>query len=99
MPNDSYASNLEIGNGRADILFLTDLENNPKNKKCVIIECKVANSEKDLDSKAIAAVKQVKDKYLKGVVDKYRAATKVAIDGIAFYKKECRVNLEIVIVW
>ena len=98
VPNDSYASNLEIGNGRADILFLTDLENNPKNKKCVIIECKVANSEKDLDSKAIAAVKQVKDKYLKGVVDKYRAATKVAIYGIAFYKKECRVNLEIVIV-
>ena len=47
----------------------------------------------------VKLVKQVKDKYLKGVVDKYRAATKVAIYGIAFYKKECRVNLEIVIVW
>ena len=46
----------------------------------------------------MSIVKQVKDKYLKGVVDKYRAATKVAIYGIAFYKKECRVNLEIVIV-
>ena len=99
---DFYASNYELGDGRADIVFLLNdciknFEERPGkfNRKLVIIECKVATNHNELDQKANLAITQIKDKYLKGVDGKFSDASMVAMYGIAFYKKECTVKLEL----
>ena len=89
---DSYASNKEIGDSRADIVFLLNIPQD-KIKKCIIIECKVAKSVEDLKKQKTLAVQQVKDKYLKGVASNFPDANEICIYGIAFYKKECQVLL------
>ena len=42
------------------------------------------------------AITQIKEKYLKGVDGKFPDAAVVAMYGIAFYKKECKVSFECV---
>ena len=99
---DFYASNYELGDGRADIVFLLNgciknfVERPGKfNRKLVIIECKVASNHDELEQKANLAITQIKEKYLKGVDGKFSDASVVAMYGIAFYKKECIVKLEL----
>ena len=65
------------------------------NRKLVIIECKVASNHDELEQKANLAITQIKEKYLKGVDGKFSDASVVAMYGIAFYKKECIVKLEL----
>ena len=66
------------------------------NRKLVIIECKVAANHDELEQKAKIAITQIKEKYLKGVDGKFPDAAVVAMYGIAFYKKECKVSFECV---
>ena len=98
-----YASNYKLGDGRADIVFLLngcikDFVERPGkfNRKLVIIECKVAANHDELEQKAKIAITQIKEKYLKGVDGKFPDAAVVAMYGIAFYKKECKVSFECV---
>ena len=92
--NDDYSSNDLLGYGRPDILFTLKKDNITNERKCIIIEFKVARSLNNLDSQASKALQQIKDKYLSSVKANFNYVTTACIYGIAFYKKECKVIFE-----
>ncbi len=92
--NDDYSSNDLLGYGRPDILFTLKKDNITNERKCIIIEFKVARSLNNLDVQASKAIQQIKDKYLSSVTAKFDNVTTACIYGIAFYKKECKVIFE-----
>ena len=86
---DYYAySNREAGDGRYDICLKSlDVE-----KPAVILELKLAVSYRDMETKSRMAVEQINLKRYEEelVQDGYE---KVFCYGIAFYKKNCKINL------
>ena len=92
-----YASNAELGDGRADFSFLLPLENSLDSPTIgFIIEIKAAQNETEMRDLAKEAVVQAKAKnYVKGMFDNHiDDIDEVKVFGIAFYKKSCRVELE-----
>lgn len=86
---DYYAySNREAGDGRYDIC----LKSMDVKKPVVILELKVAASYADMDSKSHQAARQVEMKHYEEelVRDGY---VNVLCYGIAFYKKNCKIEL------
>jgi hypothetical protein len=92
--SDYYSSNGEIGSGRADIQFVLNKSENSRDRKLIIIECKVAVSERELEKQSDLALEQIKEKYIQGVKGKYKTVTDICIYGISFYKKQCFVKSE-----
>lgn len=86
---DYYAySNREAGDGRYDICLKSlDVE-----KPAVILELKLAMSYRDMETKSRMAAEQINLKHYEEelVRDGYE---KVLCYGIAFYKKNCKINL------
>ena len=78
-------SNRESGDGRGDI-FIT----NPEEDTAIIIELKVANKLKDLDSKCNEALKQIDKMYYDTELIE-EGYEKIIKYGISFFKKKCRV--------
>lgn len=78
-------SNRESGDGKKDI-FIT----NPEEDIAVIIELKVADRLKDLDSKCKEALKQIDNKNydIELIEEGYEKIIKY---GISFFKKKCRI--------
>lgn len=78
-------SNRESGDGRGDI-FIT----NPEEDIAIIIELKVADRLKDLDSKCKEALKQIDNKNydIELIEEGYEKIIKY---GISFFKKKCRI--------
>ena len=93
---NKYASNTELGDGRADFSFLLKLENKPAVLKTgFIIEIKAAKSDEQMITLAKDAIEQVKEKhYAQGLLRNYPRLKEIRVFGIAFYKKDCRVELE-----
>ena len=92
-----YASNAELGDGRADFSFLLPLEDSLDSPTIgFIIEIKTAQNESEMRDLAKKAVVQAKEKnYVKGMFDTHiDDIDEVRVFGIAFYKKSCRVELE-----
>ena len=92
-----YASNAELGDGRADFSFLLPLEDSLDSPTIgFIIEIKAAQNESEMRDLAKKAVVQAKEKnYVKGMFDTHiDDIDEVRVFGIAFYKKSCRVELE-----
>lgn len=86
---DYYAySNREAGDGRYDIC----LKSMDVKKPVVILELKVAASYADMDSKSHQAARQIEMKHYEEelVRDGY---VNVLCYGIAFYKKNCKIEL------
>ena len=78
-------SNRESGDGRGDI-FIT----NPEEDIAIIIELKVADKLKDLDSKCKEALKQIDNRnYDTELIEE--GYEKIIKYGICFFKKKCRV--------
>ena len=67
---------------------------NSRDRKLIIIECKVAVSERELEKQSDLALEQIKEKYIQGVKGKYKTVTDICIYGISFYKKQCFVKSE-----
>lgn len=86
---DYYAySNREAGDGRYDICLKSlDVE-----KPAVILELKLASSYRDMEAKCRLAAEQIEMKHYEQelVQDGYE---KVLCYGVAFYKKNCKINL------
>lgn len=78
-------SNRESGDGKKDI-FIT----NPEEDIAIIIELKVADRLKDLDSKCKEALKQIDNKNydIELIEEGYEKIIKY---GISFFKKKCRI--------
>ena len=93
---NKYASNAELGDGRADFSCLLKLENKPAVLKTgFIIEIKAAKSDEQMITLAKDAIEQVKEKhYAQGLLRNYPRLKEIRGFGIAFYKKDCRVELE-----
>ena len=92
-----YASNAELGDGRADFSFLLPLEDSLDSPTIgFVIEIKAAPSKDQMESLAKEALQQAKDKnYVKGMFDNHiDDIDEVRAYGIAFYKKSCKVVLE-----
>ena len=81
-------SNLESGDGFADILIETDNYNNG-----IVIEIKHSLTYDDMNNSCLEALNQIKDKrydtYLRN-----EGRNDILIYGIAFCKKECKVIFE-----
>lgn len=78
-------SNRESGDGKKDI-FIT----NPEEDIAIIIELKVADRLKDLDSKCKEALKQIDNKnYDTELIEE--GYEKIIKYGISFFKKKCRI--------
>lgn len=84
-------SNREGGSGRSD-LYIIPLT---RKKEAFVIEFKTAQRFRDLEPKAMEALKQMKDRQYAGelIEDGY---AKVCRYGIAFYKKDCLVIPEVI---
>ncbi len=84
---DDYRSNQEGGDGYADIMFRTR-----DRATGVVLELKSVKSETELDAQAATALKQIEDKeYYQGF--KKRSLKRVYCYGIAFFRKECSVEM------
>ena len=81
-------SNLESGDGFAEIIIETDNYNNG-----IVIEIKHSSTYDGLNDSCLEALNQIKDKrydtYLRN-----RGRNDILIYGIAFYKKRCKVVIE-----
>ncbi|KIR03353.1 hypothetical protein P261_02168 [Lachnospiraceae bacterium TWA4] len=82
-------SNREAGNGRLDLLTYYK-----RAKVAYIFEFKYAEKEQELESLAQDAVEQIKEKHYEKIFMP-RKPEKVVYYGIAFYKKQCRVKMEV----
>ncbi len=84
-------SNREGGSGRSD-LYIIPLT---RKKEAFVIEFKTAQRFRDLEPKAMEALKQMKDRQYAGelIEDGY---ARVCRYGIAFYKKDCLVIPEVI---
>lgn len=84
----SVKSNRESGNGRFDICVVPD----DFSGRGIILECKKADSMKQLKELSEIAAQQIKDK---GYIEEYLADgyTDFIGYGIAFYKKTCYITL------
>ena len=80
-------SNRESGNGRGD-LFLRPRD---FRKPAIIIEIKIANTAKDLNSKCDEALKQIESKNYKNELDD-EGYTQIIKYGISFYRKMCKIK-------
>ena len=92
----TFNSNKELGNGYADIAFVTQELNIDVG---VIIELKVSQEPKQLEAKADEALAQIKDKkYITGFINElgYYKPNKIHIYGISFYKKDCYVKAGVI---
>ena len=85
---DDYRSNQEGGDGYADIMFRT------KDRATgVVLELKSVKNESELDTQAATALKQITDKeYYQGF--KKRSLKRVYCYGIAFFRKECSIEMK-----
>ena len=85
---DDYRSNQEGGDGYADIMFRS------KDRSTgVVLELKSVKDESELDASAATALKQITDKgYYRGF--KKRSLKRVYCYGIAFFRKECSVEIK-----
>ena len=85
---DDYRSNQEGGDGYADIMFRS------KDRATgVVLELKSVKDESELDVRAATALKQITDKgYYRGF--KKRSLKRVYCYGIAFFRKECSVEIK-----
>ena len=94
--DNKYASNAELGDGRADFSFLLKLDAKQTAQKTgFIIEIKAAKSDKQMMTLAKDAIKQVKEKhYAKSLFRFYKRIKEIRVFGIAFYKKTCWVEFE-----
>lgn len=91
----SFNSNKELGNGYADLAFIT--KDHPK--VGVIIEIKVTQDFQQLENKANEAIAQIKDKkYITGFLSEIRVfqVQTVHIYGISFCKKDCFIKAELI---
>ena len=84
---DDYRSNQEGGDGYADIMFRT------KDRATgVVLELKIVKNESELDTQAATALKQIEEKeYYQGF--KKRSLKRVYCYGIAFFRKECSIEM------
>ena len=82
-------SNRENGLGRSDIAV-----KDRKNRRAVIIETKSAASERELDSVCDEALAQITRNQYDVEIKKYGYKQVLCI-GIAFYKKQCLVKVEL----
>ena len=83
-----YRSNQEGGDGYADIMFRTR-----DRATGVVLELKSVKSETELDAQAATALKQIEDKeYYQGF--KKRSLKRVYCYGIAFFRKECSIEMK-----
>ncbi len=80
-------SNREDGLGRSDITI-----KDRKNRRAVVIETKVTDSESKLDSACEAALTQITERQYATAIKK-AGYTQVFSLGIAFYQKQCRVKM------
>ena len=85
MKDYTVKSNRESGDGRGDI-FIT----NPEEDTAIIIELKVADKFKDLESKCKEALKQIDSKHYDTELIE-EGYEKIIKYGISFFKKKCRV--------
>lgn len=87
-PNWIVKSNIESGDGFADIIIETDNYNNG-----IVIEIKHSLTYDGMNSSCLKALNQIKDKrydtYLRN-----KGRNDILIYGIAFYKKRCKVVVE-----
>lgn len=79
-------SNRENGFGRSDIMV-----KDRKNRRAVVIETKVTDSENKLDATCFQALKQIAEKQYAAAVKK-SGYKQVISFGIAFYQKQCHVK-------
>ena len=80
-------SNRENGLGRSDITV-----KDRKNRRAVVIETKVTDSENRLDSACDRALKQIEEKQYAAAIKESGYKQVISI-GIAFYQKECCVKV------
>ena len=79
-------SNYENGLGRSDIVM-----KDRRNRRAIVIEVKIAKTEKQMEEKCQEALLQIKEKQYARKVER-DGFRKVLWYGIAFYKKECIVR-------
>lgn len=79
-------SNYENGLGRSDIVM-----KDRRNRWAIVIEVKIAKTEKQMEEKCQEALLQIKEKQYARKVER-DGFRKVLWYGIAFYKKECIVR-------
>ena len=79
-------SNYENGLGRSDIVI-----KDRRNRRAIVIEVKIAKTEKQMEEKCQEALLQIKEKQYARKVER-DGFRKVLWYGIAFYKKECIVR-------
>ena len=79
-------ANYENGLGRSDIVM-----KDRRNRRAIVIEVKIAKTEKQMEEKCQEALLQIKEKQYARKVER-DGFRKVLWYGIAFYKKECIVR-------
>jgi hypothetical protein len=86
-PNYEVKSNRETGNGRCDIFMRPDIRKQP----VIIIETKIAPAYSALETKCQEALQQIEtNRYADEFIED--GYTNILKYGIAFYKKECRIE-------
>ena len=80
-------SNYENGLGRSDIVI-----KDRKNRRAVVIETKIVDSENKLASACDDALGQIQEKQY-AIAVKKAGYTQVTSLGVAFYQKQCRVKI------
>jgi hypothetical protein len=86
-PNYEVKSNRETGDGRCDIFMRPDIHKQP----VIIIETKIAHTYTALAAKCREALQQIEtNRYADEFVED--GYTNILKYGIAFYKKECRIE-------
>lgn len=81
-------SNYEYGLGRSDIVV-----KDRRNRRAVVIEVKIADSERNLEQECSGALAQIaKKQYAAGIARS--GYKKVTSFGMAFYQKQCLVMRE-----
>lgn len=81
-------SNLESGDGLADLIIETDNYNNG-----IVIEIKHSLTFDDMNKTSLEALNQIKDKRYDAYL-RNKGRNDILIYGIAFYKKRCKVVVE-----
>lgn len=79
-------SNKERGLGRPDIDF-----RDKRNRRCMIIEAKHSDSEKEMSHDCDKAIKQLRDNQYALKLTGYRQVLRY---GIAFYQKQAMIKLD-----
>ena len=78
-------SDKEHGSGRPDVVVKDN-----KNRRVIIIEAKISDSKKQMESDCMEAVNQIATRqYVRDFLDGYKT---IVCDGVAFFKKACLIK-------